>query len=174
MIGQFEAKIAAALIALTLAFGGGFMLEHMLKNGEIAAIELAQQTALNKAQAALIAANAANTALERAASTATAAAAEAYEKGEQNAKATNEPLIADLRAGNRRLLVSLAAIAANGQPVPGTATTASGSDGASQGTLSGPVAARLAGRYADYNENVRRLTLCQATVNAYRLTNAKH
>lgn len=171
MIGTFEGKIIAALVALVVAFGGGFALEHVLKNGEIAKINLANEQALNKSKDALAAANDANTALSRAATTANAAAAEAYEKGEHDANAKTDPLIADLRAGNRRLHVLVDRAASSGS-VPGAGAAASGGDGTGQGTLARPVAARLAGRYADYNGLVRRLNLCQAVVRGDRRINA--
>jgi len=84
-------------------------------------------------------------------------------------KARDAAVIADLRNDVTRLRVRTNRPAACGGQVPDAAASTSGPADAGDETLAGPVAARLAGRYADYNRIVEKLTACQAIVKADRM-----
>lgn len=165
--------LIAVLAAGAIGFGSGFGLERMLKNGEIAAIQLKQAKAVQAAVDAKDAAEARAIAAERDGADRLALQALDYERKIQDEKAASNRVVADLRSGATRLRVS-ATCPASGSGVPAAAAAASGSDGAAQATLDPAVAARLAGRYADYNALVRQLELAQQTINEYLvIINAK-
>lgn len=92
----------------------------------------------------------------------------AYKESQAHEKATTDRTIADLRTGINRLRVSTTN--SRSRPVSGSTAAAAGSDGPSEETLAPAVAARLAGRYADYNALVDRLTLCQAVIQGRQST----
>lgn len=92
-----------------------------------------------------------------------------YQEKRRHEKALDDRTIADLRNDVVRLRVRTATLASGGQ-VRGTAAGAGERDGPPEQTLAGPVAARLAGRYADYNGLVDQLTVCQDTLLAERRT----
>jgi hypothetical protein len=155
------------LAALILAgFGTGFGLEHELKGGEIAAINLAHEQTLNAAVALKDAAEKHAIAVEHTGADNLAAQAADYERKIQDEKTATDLAIGDLRSGATRLRVS-AVCPARGGNVPSAAAPAGGSDAAPQATLDPAVAARLAWRYADYNALTRQLDLAQKTINEY-------
>lgn len=156
-------KIAAVTLAAAALFGAGMLLEATIKEGEIANLKLAHETAVAEAEAAR------NVALERARATEQKAAEDLaaltakYVEDQQHEKAITQRRIADLAAGNERLRVAIEANSGNGG-VPGTTTGASGGDGQATATIARPVAARFAQRYADYNEIVAQLDHAQAII----------
>lgn len=161
-----QIQVAIATVVAALIFSAGFGVEHALKTGEIASLKLTYEKQVNDAKDRVIAANARADAAEGRQRATLVAAATTYEQIRAQEKAQDEKTIADLRSAAKRLRVSTVAAPDRGR-VPGAATCACGSDGQTQQTLSPTVAARLAGRYADYNALVDELNLCQTAVNAY-------
>lgn len=160
------AVMAAVAVAL---FGAGFALSSTIKHGEIAAIELAHANVVAAAHKAQADAESVARTAEQKYDAALSVAQSTFEKTRQNEKATADRTITDLLRDVKRLRVSIKNSAANGLPAS-TAAAGSG-DGQAEATLSGSVAARLAGRYADYNALITQLELCQATViEQHRLT----
>lgn len=161
-----RATLIIAVVALTAAFGAGFALQGLIKDGEIASIQLEHQTEVAEAYAAR------NVALERARATEKkagedlAALSEKYVEDRQHENAVTQRRIADLAAGNERLRVDLE-FATSSAGVRDPATAAGGGDGQATATLERRAAARLEQRYADYNELVDQIGLCQATVQTY-------
>jgi hypothetical protein len=153
--------VAAALI---IGAGVGFDAERTIKNGDIAQIQLADDKALGEAKDAKIAADAKTAKKEREGQDALSDLAKIYEDTRQNEKAQSDKRIADLQSGAVRLRVSTGPSTANVVQLPGASVAASGGDGGPVETLSGSVAARLAGRYNAYNEIVDQLTLCQGVI----------
>jgi hypothetical protein len=156
----------AILIALAIGFGGGFTLEHNLKNGEIASINDRYDREIIKAQTAIQVAERHASDLEHAGAENLAAQAAEYERKIEDEKIANSRVTADLRSGAVRLRVALAGNSC-GNVSPTSSASTSGGNGDSSPTLAGPVAARLAERYADYNTLVRQLILAQETINQY-------
>ena len=92
-----------------------------------------------------------------------------YKEKRDADKARDTAVITDLRNSVTRLRVRTNRAACGGE-VPGAAAGGPGTAATGDETLAGPVAARLAERYADYNRLVDKLTACQAVVKADRLT----
>jgi hypothetical protein len=159
-------QLYAALLVATLGFLGGFTLEHSLKNGEIATINDAHDREIIKAQTAQQVAEKHASELEHAGADNLAAQAADYERKLEDEKIANSRVTADLRSGAVRLRVALANNTCGSNTATPTAST-SGGNGDTSPTLAGPVAARLADRYAAYNTLVRQLTLAQETINQY-------
>lgn len=92
-----------------------------------------------------------------------------HEKESKHDKELAARVITDLRNDVVRLRVRTnpAPAAGRGQ-LPGPASSACECDGTTEQTLAGAVAARLAGRYADYNAAVEQLTACQGILAAER------
>ena len=155
------------LIIAVLVFLAGFGLNGVIKNSEIKSLKNKQLVELNTAQAAKITAEKKTREAEQKVSSSLAKAATAFEEVRENDKANSNRVIADLRSDVTRLRVLVRRSPSNGG-VPGTSTSASCGDDKAEQTLSGPVAARLAERYAEYNSLVDQLGLCQATVRADR------
>lgn len=153
-------KLTLAGTALLAAGSAGFGLAHTLAAADIAQLNEAHTQALNTALAAQLAAETRAQALETAGRTATTEAVTKYDEGRKNDKAKDDRTIADLRADVKRLRVSTTSHPSGGA-LPAAGPAAGAGDGQAQQTLSGSVAARLAGRYADYNELVDQLELCQ-------------
>lgn len=166
-----QAQLAIAAAALALSFGVGFGLERVLKNGEIDSLNLSFEKKVNEANQKTLVANKRADDAEAAQRATLAAKATEYEVTRQKEKAQDEKTIADLRGAVVRLRVSTTPVVVSGQ-VSGSATCACGSNGQAQQTLSPAVAARLAGRYADYNGLVDELNLCQDTLISDRMLNA--
>ncbi|CAB5145087.1 Spanin, inner membrane subunit [uncultured Caudovirales phage] len=156
--------IIAVIVAL--GFGAGFGLEHQLKGGEIAAINLEHEQALTVATEMREAAEKHAADVEHAGADNLAAQAADYERKIQDEKTASAHVIDGLRSGATRLRVNVTGDTCRSD-VPKAADAASGSNAAGQATLAGPVAARLAERYADYNALVRQLDLAQKTINEY-------
>ncbi len=151
--------IGTALIAFTV----GFTAERSIKNGEIATLKLDHETLVAEAEAARTVALERARATEQKAAADIAALTDQYVEDRQHENAVTQRRIADLAAGNERLRVAVE-VAANSVGVRDPAASASGSDGQATAALSRATSARLAGRYADYNELVDQLTLCQGVV----------
>jgi hypothetical protein len=153
--------------ALVVGLIGGFAAERTIKNGDIATIKLNYGTALKMSADALGKANKDATDHEKADTKTFADLATKYEETRQNEKARDSIVIADLRSDVKRLRVSTNRPASGGH-LPGAPASASGSNDQADETLAPAVAARLAERYADYNEIVGQLWLCQDTLRAER------
>jgi hypothetical protein len=164
-----RATLILSTIALAIAFAGGFELQGVIKDGEIAAINLAHQTAIATATQEKLTAVTKARAAEQKATQYIADLTAKYVEDRQHENAVTQRRIADLAAGNERLRVAVE-IATNNAGVPSLATAAAGGDGQAYQVIARPVAARLAGRYADYNELVDQLTLCQGVVETDRRT----
>lgn len=157
----------ALAVALAAAAAGGAVVNGWRLDakygGEISDLKLAHETAVAEAEAAR------NVALERARATEQKAAQDLanltakYVEDQQHEKAVTQRRIADLAAGNERLRVAIETNSSNGG-VPGPATGVGGGDGQATATVSRSTSARLAQRYADYNEIVDQLTLAQAVI----------
>jgi hypothetical protein len=158
-----KAALFAIVAASALAFAAGFALQGTIKNGEIARINLAHQTAVAEAEAARNVALESARATEQKAASDLAALTAKYIEDRQHENAVTQRRIADLASGNERLRVAIEANTSNGS-LPGPATSTAGSDGQATATISRAVASRFAQRYADYNEIVDQLTLCQSVI----------
>lgn len=160
-------KITAIVTVLAGVFGAGVMLERNIKEVEIATIQRGHQEMLTAAERARGDAEAAARAAENKAAHEQAALVASYEEKLQHEKSTADRRIADLAAGAERLRVAVETDPGRCE-LPATATGASGGDAPATATISRSSAARLARRYADYNEIVAQLTLCQAIIVADR------
>lgn len=158
--------IVIAVAALGTAAALGFGLAATLAEGKADKVAAAYQK--EKAELTNLALQAEQRArsLESNQSSAMFTAASTYESVTQNEKDIIARRVADLLSDNQRLRVRLAKATAptGGAVVPGTAAATSGGDGQTEQALAGPVAARLTQRYADYNEIVGQLELCQTVV----------
>lgn len=143
------------------AFFCGFALEGKIKDGDIATLKLNYQSALNTSAEALTKANKAARDHEHSDIESFAALATKYEERRQNEKAADASTITALRNDVVRLRVSTNSRPASGSQLPATTAGACTGDGQTEQTLAPTVAARLAGRYAEYNEIVDQLGLCQ-------------
>lgn len=161
------------ILAAILVAGGaaaGYTWEHRALEAANAkhAAEIATMQADANARVA-----AANVLAEKAsqnAATSVAVAAASYEKEKLDAQAANDARIASLLSGNSRLrvAVNIATHTIHSLAVPGTPADSSGTESASSATLTGPVAGRLAGRYAAYNDLASRLNLCESVLERER------
>jgi len=169
LLAALKARVTliVASIALIAAFGAGFALQGLIKDSEIADIQLEHETQVADAYAARNVALELARAVEHKAAEDIAAAHAKFVEDQQHERAITQRRIADLAAGNERLRVAVE-VATVATGVPSGATCSSGGDGQATATIARPVAARLAGRYADYNELVDQITLCQATVEAFQ------
>lgn len=161
-----NAVIAAAAFALGAAAGGSSV--AYVKNGTIRDMKLDYMTKINAVNQAALAANDRADGIQRTINSAILDGVAEFTKKDENEKAQDARTIDDLRSDNARLRVK------TNNPVcsvtlPGTATGAGATAGEMETTLAPAVAARLAGRYADYNTVVRQLDLCQAVVVADRI-----
>lgn len=157
-----QAKLIACAGILTVTFIAGYQAATYVKDGEITRMNLAAQRVLTQAETKAREATEKARSLESNASTALNTATQQYEKA-QNEKAVSDRHIADLRNDVARLRVSTRPSTPRPAVSGTTACAASGNDETEQ-TLAGPVAARLAQRYSDYNSLIDQLELCQATV----------
>ncbi len=161
-----QVKLIVLAGVIVVIFVSGFKTASYVKNNEIAEIRHEQEVALGKAKTAALTASETARSIEHNMSAELIVAQQRYEEA-QNEKAVSDRNIADLRNDVTRLRVSTRASPAR-PSVPGVAACPAGSDDQAEQTLTGPVAARLAGRYADYNALIDQLELCQATVRADR------
>ena len=150
-----------AVGALILGLVAGYGVEHKLRTAEVDKINLKHERALNLSKDELAKANKAARDHEHADTVAFAALATKYEESRQNEKATDAATITALRNDVVRLRVSTNSRPAGGSQLPATTAGACTGDGQTEQTLAPTVAARLAGRYAEYNEIVDQLGLCQ-------------
>jgi hypothetical protein len=164
------ALIGAALIAV--GSGAGFALERSLKNGEIAEIQLAHEKQVTAALTAQRTAERHAVDVERLAADTLSSLETKYTQDRENEKANSDHVVADLRNSVVRLRVATSGHASCGA-MPSAATSPSTGDGQAAETLAGSVAARLAGRYADYNALVDQLNLCQGIISADRSMDAR-
>lgn len=162
-----EVKLALAIAAAVACMGLGYGAANVIKGKEIAELKADHAEQIVAATTAQAEAERQYRQAEQDHATALAVANTTYEEARKNDQARTILAISNLRSGIDRLRVSIAPAGATGA-MPATDASTGGGDGQATATLSGPVAARLAGRYADYNEIVEQLTLCQATVVADR------
>jgi len=161
-----RATLIIACIALVAAFGAGFALQGLIKDAEIASIQLEHETQVAEAEAARNVALERVRATEKKASDDLATLSEKFVEDRQHENAVTQRRIADLAAGNERLRVDLE-FATSSAGVRDPAAAAGGSDGQATAFVARASAARLEQRYADYNELVDQIGLCQATVRTY-------
>jgi len=154
---------AVGAVLLTLGFAGGFTLEHRLSESTIATIKADYATKLAAAEAARDAADLRTASIEQATDAAQQKLIADYEQRIQNEKAISNDTVNGLLNGINSLRVKLAANSSGGK-LPNPAASAAGSNGETSATLSRAVAARLALRYAEYNEVVDQLELCQGII----------
>lgn len=157
---------AVVLFVVGVAIGGAAAV--YIKNGTIRDMRLDYATKINAVNQAALAANDRADGIQRTINSAILDGVAEHTTKDENAKAQDARVISDLRNDNARLRVK------TNNPVcsvtlPGTAPGTSASAGEMETTLAPAVAARLAGRYADYNTVVRQLDLCQAVVVADRI-----
>lgn len=161
-----NAIIAAVVFALGAAVGGGSV--AYVKNGTISEMKLDYGTKIAAADRAALQADERAAAIQRTIGAAITEGVAEHTVKDENAKIQDARVISDLRSDNARLRVK------TNNPVcsvtlPGIAPGASAGTGEMETTLAPAVAARLAGRYADFNTVVRQLDLCQAVVVADRI-----
>jgi hypothetical protein len=161
-------KILVGIGALIVAFIAGLGLMHEHEATSIEKIKANYNTAYNLAVNAKNAADKRATDTEKGQKAAIDAAVAAHDEERKHEKAHDDAVIADLRNDVTRLRVRTNRPASGGE-VPGAPAGAGGPVDAGDETLAGPVAARLAGRYADYNRIVDKLTECQVVIQADRL-----
>jgi len=150
-----------AVAALVVGLFTGYAAEHKIKTGEIAQLKLDHEVIMKASVAALSTANDRAQAQEDIQALKFASLSTDYEAKRQNEKALDTSTITALRNDVVRLRVATNNRPASGGQLPGTATCACTGDGQAEQTLAPAVAARLAGRYADYNEIVDQLGFCQ-------------
>lgn len=161
-----NAIIAAVVFALGAATGGSSV--AYVKNGTISDMKLKYTTNIAAANKAALDASDRAAAIQRTIGAAITEGVAEHTVKDENAKAQDARVISDLRNDVARLRVK------TNNPVcsvtlPGIAPGAGAGTGEVETTLAPAVAARLAGRYADYNAVVRQLDLCQAVVVADRI-----
>lgn len=166
-----EAFLKYLLIAVLLAFVfcAGWAVQGARKDVVIGDIRLEAERLVSVANKAALAAEGRASLAESTERKAFATALSKYKETTSHEKSQADLVIADLRSDVKRLRVSTNP-GARRCPVPGSTAAATGSDGPSEETLSPAVAARLAGRYADYNALVDTLTLCQAVIQGRQST----
>ncbi len=162
MSGGFKALILVILVALGFAFGHHTATTE--KNVEIGKIQLAHEKALGKAQAAKSEAEDRVATLEHDHATALGIATTTFEESRAHDKAISDRRIADLAARVTSLRVRVATNASGGSTVSSAFTAPGSSYGQATETLAPAIAGRLARRYAEYNELIDQLELCQATI----------
>lgn len=161
-------KLAAWVAALVFAAGCGALAANTYLHDEMAQLRGTYAKDLKDAQDAKRNAEARAAELEEHMTALVSTATAKYEKDQDAQHTQDARTIADLRHDVVRLSVRTNRPAGSGA-LPGPAAGAGSGDGAATETLAGPVAARLAQRYADYNGLVDQLTLCQAVVTTDRL-----
>lgn len=164
---KLAAMVDTLIIAIMVAVAGaaGWTMQGWRMGDEMTTLRAEYQGAIDKANTASVAAEGRAALAESNERKYFATALAEYKESQAHEKATTTRTIADLRTGAERLRVKLAT-APRSCPLPDAAAGTAGSDEASEETLAPAVAARLAGRYADYNALVDQLTLCQAVVTA--------
>lgn len=158
--------MALALFVVGVVVGGS-VVAHF-KNGTIRDMKLDYTTKIAAINQAALAANDRADGIQRTINSAILDGVAEHTTKDENAKAQDARVISDLRNSVARLRVKTSNPVCRIE-VPGTATSANASNGEVETTLAPAVAARLAGRYADFNTVVRQLDLCQAVVAADRI-----
>lgn len=161
-------KVIIAVGALLVAFIAGMGIMRAHDDTNIATIKANYNAQVNAAVNAKAAAEQRATNTEHTQAAAITAAVTHNKEVQDAQHEKDQAVIAALRNGSQRLSVRTNRPAAS-CPLPGVTASAAGPDAAGAETLAEPVAARLAGRYADYNRIVDKLTECQAVIAADRL-----
>jgi len=164
--GLEKGLMAILLLVIAAVIGGVFVHSHMVDEMDRQAAQFEKILQVSKDAKAAAELRATN--IEKAQKGVIADAVADYKEKRDVDKAHDAAVIADLRNDVVRLRVRTNRPACGGE-VPGAAAGGPGTAGAGDETLAGPVAARLAGRYADYNRLVDKLTACQAVIKADRL-----
>lgn len=162
MSAGFKALIVVILMAFGFAFGHHTATTE--KDVEIGKIKLANTKALGKALVAKSVAEDRVATLEHEHATALDIATTTFEESRAHDKAIADRRIADLNARVTSLRVRVATDASSGSTVRDPAAAASSGYGQTTQTLAPAIAGRLARRYAEYNELIDQLELCQVTV----------
>jgi hypothetical protein len=157
---------AAIVFAVGVAVGGGAM--HHYKGIELSDQKTTYEGQIAAANKAALAASERANEIQRTIGAAITEGVAEHTAKDENAKAQDARTISDLRNDVARLRVKTNHPVCSGE-LPGTAPGASAGNGEVETTLAPAVAARLAGRYADFNTVVRQLDLCQNIVLADRL-----
>lgn len=157
-IGEIVAIVAMVVGAAVF----GWTIQGWRMGDELTKVKASYQSAVDNANTARVAAEGRASLAESTERANFGRALSAYKESQAHEKAISDRTIADLRTGLNRLRVSTTNSRSCG--LPAAAGAATGSDGPGEETLAPAVAARLAGRYADYNALVDRLTLCQAVI----------
>lgn len=162
---KLEAMIDTVVIAILIvvAAAAGWHVQGWRMGDEMATMRLEFGEALSAAESARITAEGRASLAESKEREYFANALAEYKESQAHEQATSQRTIADLRAGIDRLRVRTTP-ASRSCTLPAAAAGTTGGDDPGEETLAPAVAARLAGRYADYNALVDRLTLCQAVV----------
>jgi hypothetical protein len=154
-----------ALVVAIALLAAGWCLGSAHVNGEMTKLSVAHKAAIDEATRAKDAADARADEANKAATGAIESATLYFTEERKNDKALDDRRIADLTADVVRLRVSTRRTNTGGcSALPAAAASAGGGDGEADETLAPAVAARLARRYADYNEVVDQLSLCQAVI----------
>jgi hypothetical protein len=161
--------LVSAILGLLLAAALGAYAMHEYMDNELQQLTRDYNIAYVKANKAKSDAEAHAETVERNQAAAITNAIDNYKANNEIDKARADAVITDLRNDITRLRVRTNHPAACGGQVPSAAAGTGGPAGTGDETLAGPVAARLAGRYADYNRIVEKLTACQAVIQADRL-----
>lgn len=149
------------LIIAAVSASGGFWLSHTISAKQIASMALESSTKVIAATEARDKAESKYKLLKEAADKSQAEALAKYNEGVLDGKASSIRIIDDLRNDVTRLRVSVAKGNSSSGSMSVPSSNSKGGDEEVGYSLSPTVAARLAGRYANYNEVVTQLTLCQ-------------
>lgn len=157
---------AAVMFALGLAAGAAGV--DYIKDGELLEQKTAYEGQIAAANKAALVASERAAAIQRTIGAAITEGVAEHTVKDENAKAQDARTISDLRNDVARLRVKTNHPVCSGE-LPGAAPGAGASTGEMETTLAPAVAARLAGRYADFNTVVRQLDLCQNILAADRI-----
>ncbi len=155
-----QAKLILAGAALLAAFGAGYALANVIAAANIAELKEHHTEELNAALMAKLAAEDWAHMRETDGRKETNDALVKYKGERDEEQAVDARTIADLRADIKRLRVSTRPVATSGGALPVAGPDSCGAAAQVEQTLAGSVAARLAGRYSDYNQIVGQLDLC--------------
>lgn len=162
--------LAICVVAFLIAVGavaGGLTVRYF-KNAELAEQKTTYTTQIAAANKAALAADERAQGIQRTINSAILSGVAEYTQKDTDEKSQDARTIAALRNDVSRLRVKTNNPVCRNE-VRGAATSASAGAGEVETTLAPAVAARLAGRYADFNTVVRQLDLCQAVAAADRI-----
>lgn len=162
--------LAICVVAFLIAVGavaGGLTVRYF-KNAELAEQKTTYTTQIAAANKAALAADERAQGIQRTINSAILSGVAEYTQKDTDEKSQDARTIAALRNDVSRLRVKTNNPVCSVQ-VSGTSPGAGTGTGEVETTLAPAVAARLAGRYADFNSVTRQLELCQAVIVADRI-----